>query len=361
MLVVMDVGNTNTVIGVYQNDQLLSDWRIRTEKEATIDELGILLRNLFQAQGLALEPGTELIISSVVPPMNNTLEGFAQRYLKVRPLWVGPGIKTGMPIYYDNPREVGADRIVNAVAAFEQVHGAVVIVDFGTATTFDVVSHQGEYQGGVIAPGVMISCEALFLKASKLPRVELVKPKHAVGKNTVHSMQAGIIFGYVGLVDEIVRRMKEEVGTNPKVIATGGLAEVGGLTGSGWLALVFLGVFCSGLAYVFWYDALRVLPTARVGMSGIPLHYSRAAGQASDCWRQRDSVAAHALADSAPLDFPPCPAFRGQRSSARGRLRCLRRGRFSRAVSCGSQARHCLSEARYGPGRLCGKAPGADR
>ena len=215
MLVVMDVGNTNTVIGVYQNDQLLSDWRIRTEKEATVDELGILLRNLFQAQDLALEPGTELIISSVVPPMNNTLEGFAQRYLKVRPLWVGPGIKTGMPIHYDNPREVGADRIVNAVAAYEQVHGAVVIVDFGTATTFDVVSQQGEYLGGVIAPGVMISCEALFLKASKLPRVEIfAKPKSVIAKDTISSMNAGIIYGYAGLVDGIVGRIKEALG-NP--------------------------------------------------------------------------------------------------------------------------------------------------
>jgi type III pantothenate kinase len=225
MLVVMDVGNTNTVIGVYEGDQLLSDWRIRTEKEATIDELGILLRNLFQAQGITLTSGTELIISCVVPPMVNTLEGFAQRYLKVKPLWVGPGIKTGMPIYYDNPREVGADRIVNAVAAYEQVHGAVIVVDFGTATTFDVVSKQGEYLGGVIAPGVMISCEALFLKASKLPRVEIfVKPKSIIAKDTISSMNAGIIYGYVGLVDGIVARLKEALGDKARVIATGGLA-----------------------------------------------------------------------------------------------------------------------------------------
>lgn len=225
MLVVMDVGNTNTVIGVYEGDQLLSDWRIRTEKEATIDELGIMLRNLFQAQGLKLTAGIEVIISCVVPPMVNTLEGFAQRYLKVRPLWVGPGIKTGMPIHYDNPREVGADRIVNAVAAYEQVHGSVIIVDFGTATTFDVVSGQGEYLGGVIAPGVMISCEALFLKASKLPRVEIfAKPKSIIAKDTISSMNAGIIYGYVGLVDGIVSRIKEALGDKPKVIATGGLA-----------------------------------------------------------------------------------------------------------------------------------------
>src|SRR4030065_1843160 len=153
MLLVMDVGTTNAVIGVYQDDQLLSDWRIRTEKEATVDEFGILLRNLFQAQGLTLEPGTDLIISCVVPPMVNTLDGFSQRYLKVKPFWVGPGIKTGMPIHYDNPREVGADRIVNAVAAYEQVHGAVIVVDFGTATTFDVVSRQGGCLGGGMAQG----------------------------------------------------------------------------------------------------------------------------------------------------------------------------------------------------------------
>jgi len=225
MLVVMDVGNTNTVIGVYDGDTLLSDWRIRTEKEVTIDELGILLRNLFQAQGLTLTPGIELIISCVVPPMVNTLEGFALRYLNVKPLWVGPGIKTGMPIYYDNPREVGADRIVNAVAAYEEVHGAVIVVDFGTATTFDVVSKQGEYLGGAIAPGVMISCEALFLKASKLPRVEIfVKPKSIIAKDTISSMNAGIIYGYVGLVDGIVSRIKEGLGDPARVIATGGLA-----------------------------------------------------------------------------------------------------------------------------------------
>jgi pantothenate kinase type III len=165
MLIVMDVGNTNTVIGVYRGDQILSHWRIRTEKEVTIDELGMLMGNLFASQGLKLAPGTEVIISCVVPPMINTLEGFSQRYLQVRPLWVGPGIKTGMPIHYDNPREVGADRIVNAVAAYDQVQASVIVVDFGTATTFDIVSRQGEYLGGLIAPGVMISCEALFIKA----------------------------------------------------------------------------------------------------------------------------------------------------------------------------------------------------
>jgi type III pantothenate kinase len=225
MLIVMDVGNTNTVIGVYQEDHLQSHWRIRTEKEVTVDELGIVMSNLFSSQGLELSQGTDLIISCVVPPMINTLDGFAQRYLQVKPLWVGPGIRTGMPIHYDNPREVGADRIVNAVAAYDQVHSSVIVVDFGTATTFDVISRQGEYLGGLIAPGVMISCEALFMKASKLPRVEIfAKPRSVIAKDTISSMNAGIIFGYAGLVDGIVERIKTALGDNPKVIATGGLA-----------------------------------------------------------------------------------------------------------------------------------------
>jgi type III pantothenate kinase len=219
------VGNTNTVIGVYQNDQLLSDWRIRTEKEATIDELGILLRNLFQAQGLTLEPGTDLIISSVVPPMNNTLEGFAQRYLKVRPLWVGPGIKTGMPIFYDNPREVGADRIVNAVAAYEAFGGPVIAVDFGTATTFDCVSREGEYLGGAIFPGIHTSMEALFERASMLHRVEIARPKHVIGRTTTAALQSGLLFGYAGVVDSMVERIREELGHDARVVATGGLAH----------------------------------------------------------------------------------------------------------------------------------------
>jgi type III pantothenate kinase len=225
MLIVMDIGNTNTVIGVYRGGQLLSHWRIRTEKEVTVDELGILLSNLFASQDLKIVAVTDLIISCVVPPMINTLEGFAQRYLQVKPLWVGPGIKTGMPIHYDNPREVGADRIVNAVAAYDQVHASVIVVDFGTATTFDVISRQGEYLGGLIAPGVMISCEALFMKASKLPRVEIfAKPRNIIAKDTISSMNAGIILGYAGLVDGIVGRVKTALGDNPKVIATGGLA-----------------------------------------------------------------------------------------------------------------------------------------
>ncbi|MDD3579862.1 MAG: type III pantothenate kinase [Desulfobacca sp.] len=227
MLIVIDVGNSNTVIGVYQDDRLVSDWRIRTEKDATADEYGLLLRNLFQAQGLPLEPETDLAISCVVPPMINTLEKFGQRYLGVKPLLIGPGIKTGMPIYYDNPKEVGADRIVNAVAAYEKVKGSVIVVDFGTATTFDVVSNQGEYLGGLIAPGITISCEALFIKASKLPRVEIfMKPRHVIAKDTISSMNAGIIYGFAGLVDGVVRRIKKALQHPVTVIATGGLADL---------------------------------------------------------------------------------------------------------------------------------------
>ena len=226
MLLVIDVGNTNTVLGVYDGEVLVDHWRIRTEREKTSDEWGILFRDLFLFDKLNMRDFTGIIISCVVPPVLNMLEGMAEKYFHVAPLVVGPDIQIGMPILYDSPSEVGADRVVNAVAAFARHKRSLIVVDFGTATTFDYVSSRGEYMGGVIAPGVGISAEALFQRASKLPRVEIVKPKKVVGKNTVHSMQAGIFFGYVGLVDEIVRRMKKEVKSNPKVIATGGLASL---------------------------------------------------------------------------------------------------------------------------------------
>ena len=224
MLLVIDVGNTNTVLGVYDGDVLVDYWRIRTEREKTADEWGILFRDFFLFDKLNMRDFTGIIISCVVPPVLNMLEGMAEKYFHVPPLIVGPDIKIGMPILYDSPADVGADRVVNAVAAYERWKRSLIVVDFGTATTFDYVSPRGEYMGGVIAPGVGISAEALFQRASKLPRVEIVKPKKIVGKNTTHSMQSGIFFGYVGLVDEIVRRMKKEVKSNPKVIATGGLA-----------------------------------------------------------------------------------------------------------------------------------------
>ena len=224
MLLVIDVGNTNTVLGVYDGDELVNHWRIGTEREKTSDEWGILFRDLFLFDQINIEVFDGMIISSVVPPVLDMLQEMAKKYFRVTPLIVGPGIRTGMSILYDNPAEVGADRIVNAIAAYERYRRSMIVVDFGTATTFDYVSSRGEYLGGVIAPGIGVSLEALFQHTSKLPRVEIVKPKRIVGKNTTHSMQSGIFFGYVGLVDEIVRRMKKEVRSNPKVIATGGLA-----------------------------------------------------------------------------------------------------------------------------------------
>jgi type III pantothenate kinase len=226
MLLVIDVGNTNTVVGLYEGKRLVDNWRIWTERDRTSDEYGILVRNLFSFRSISFGDIEAIAISSVVPPMLNMLMELSEKYFRRKPLVVEYGVETGMPILMDNPTEVGADRIVNAVAAYEKYRESLIIVDFGTATTFDYVSPNGEYMGGAIAPGLGISSEALFMRASKLPRVEFIKPKSVVGKNTVHSMQAGIIFGYVGLVDEIVRRMKEEVKSNPKVIATGGLASL---------------------------------------------------------------------------------------------------------------------------------------
>lgn len=226
MLLVIDVGNTNIVLGIYEGERLVDNWRIWTERDRTSDEYGILVRNLFSSRSISLGGIEAIAISCVVPPMLNMLLELSERYFQRKPLIVEFGMNTGMPVLTDNPMEVGADRIVNAVAAYHKHKRSLIVVDFGTATTFDYISPKGEYMGGAIAPGLGISSEALFMRASKLPRVELAKPQKVVGKNTVHSMQAGIFFGYVGLVDEIVRRMKEEVGSDPKVIATGGLAPL---------------------------------------------------------------------------------------------------------------------------------------
>jgi type III pantothenate kinase len=224
MLLVIDVGNTNTVLGVYDEEVLVDHWRIGTERGKTGDEWVILFRDLFMFDHIDIQDIEGIIISSVVPPVLEMLQEMAGKYFHVNPLIVGPDVQTGMPISYDNPAEVGADRIVNAVAAYDRYKRSMIVVDFGTATTFDHVSSKGEYMGGVIAPGIGISAEALFQRTSKLPRIEILKPKKVIGKDTIHSMQSGIFFGYVGLVDEIVRRMKKEVKSNPKVIATGGLA-----------------------------------------------------------------------------------------------------------------------------------------
>jgi type III pantothenate kinase len=225
MVLVMDVGNTNSVIGVYDGKELVHHWRVRTEKNVTEDEFHVLIKNLFASERAKLRLVTGTIISCVVPPMVGILESFCARYLHHQPLWVNASTFKEMPILYDNPKEVGADRIVNSVAAFHKYRTSLVVVDFGTATTFDCVSADGAYLGGAISPGVLISSEALFQKASKLPRVEIFgRPKCVIGKDTVSSMNAGIIFGYAGLVDGIVERIKEEMTPDPKIIATGGLA-----------------------------------------------------------------------------------------------------------------------------------------
>lgn len=227
MLFCIDVGNTNIVLGVTDEDRILHNWRIRTERGVTSDELGILVNNLFRLKGVRHDDIKNIIVSCVVPPLLNTIEEFSRCYFNVKPMIVGPDLKTGMEIQYDNPKEVGADRIVNAVGAYEKYRTALVVVDFGTATTFDFVSGDGGYIGGAIAPGVWISCEALFQNASKLPRVEIfARPKRVIARDTISSMNGGIIYGYAGLVDGIVNRMKKESGEDVTVVATGGLASV---------------------------------------------------------------------------------------------------------------------------------------
>jgi type III pantothenate kinase len=226
MLLAIDVGNTNTVLGVYEGRRLLDHWRLQTNPGRTDDEYGILVRQLLEHARIDASKVREVAVSSVVPPMQRSLERMSRRYFNASPMFVGPGVKTGMPILCDNPREVGADRVVNAVAAHEKVKGALIVVDFGTATTFDVVSAKGEYLGGSICPGVSISLEALVTHASKLPRVELARPPHVVGKNTMHSMQSGLVFGYVSLVDGLCARMQDELGTPMRVLATGDLAPL---------------------------------------------------------------------------------------------------------------------------------------
>jgi type III pantothenate kinase len=226
MLLVVDVGNTNTVIGVYEGDTLRAHWRAETKKNRAADEYAVLLRALFALEAIDSGKVTAGIVSSVVPPALFPIEQMFRRYYGGPPLVVGPGIKTGMPILYENPREVGADRIVNAIAAYERFRGGCIIVDFGTATTVDVVTPKGEYLGGAIVPGVQVSADALYHAAAKLPRVEIVRPKGAIGKNTVASMQSGLVFGYAGMVDALVERFRKEIDFPAHVLATGGLAPL---------------------------------------------------------------------------------------------------------------------------------------
>ena len=226
MLLVFDIGNSNIVLGTYEGKKLLRHWRISTDRQKTGDEYGMLINNLFRFQGIRMSDVTAIIISSVVPPLVVPLAKMCERYFRLRPLIVGPGIKTGIKLKYENPREIGADRIVNSVGAYEQFGGPLIVVDIGTATTFDIVAENGDYLGGVIAPGIGISSEALFQRAAQLPRVALVTPRTIICRNTVTAMQAGVIFGFVGQIDEIVRRIKAEMREDMRVIATGGLAKM---------------------------------------------------------------------------------------------------------------------------------------
>jgi type III pantothenate kinase len=253
MLFVLDVGNTNTVLGVFacaekpqpaadsgdatHYDRLVANWRVATRQSSTVDEYGVLFRNLFSMANLEASGIQGIVISSVVPPLDPVLRQVCERYFNSKPLLIEPGVKTGMPVHYDHPAEVGADRIVNAVAAFEKYGGPCVIVDFGTATTFDCVSPKGEYLGGVICPGIGISADALFQRTARLPRVEIRKPARVIGTNTVGSLQSGLYYGYLGLVDGILELLLEELGKDAHVIATGGLGPMIG-TGSKYIKTV---------------------------------------------------------------------------------------------------------------------------
>jgi type III pantothenate kinase len=242
MLLVIDVGNTNTVLGVFERvphrpgddvtsetaryERLVANWRVGSHLTRTVDEYGVIFRNLFSMDNLEVSAVHGIVISSVVPPLDSVLRQVCERYFSTKPLFIEPGIKTGMQVLYDNPAEVGADRIVNAVAAFEKYGGPCVIVDFGTATTFDCVSPKGEYMGGVICPGIGISADALFQRTARLPRVEIRKPARVIGSNTVGSLQSGLYYGYLGLVDGILERLLDEIGPETRVVATGGLGSL---------------------------------------------------------------------------------------------------------------------------------------
>lgn len=240
MLLALDVGNTNTVLGLYRLDvpapgsggvgaerdgELVAHWRVTTHRSQTSDEYGVLLVNLFNMHGLSPATVTSIIISSVVPPVESTLRRVCEKYFHLQPLFVEPGIKTGMPMLIDNPTELGADRLVNAIAAYERYGGPCIVVDFGTATTFDAISVKGEYLGGAIAPGLGISADALFARAARLGRVDIKRPQKVIGTNTVTHLQSGLYYGYIGLVDGILERMMRELGAEVRVVATGGLAR----------------------------------------------------------------------------------------------------------------------------------------
>jgi len=282
MLLVIDVGNTNTVLGVFARvakvhpggdadephryERLLANWRVATSRRSTVDEYGVLFRNLFSMAGLEAKGIHGIVISSVVPPLDPVLRQVCERYFNLHPLFIEPGVKTGMPVHYDNPAEVGADRIVNAVAAFDKYGGPCIIVDFGTATTFDCVSAKGEYLGGVICPGIGISADALFDRTARLPRVEIRKPARVIGSNTVGSLQSGLYYGYLGLVDGILELLLTEIDAKTRVIATGGLGPMIG-TGSKYIKDVDEFLTLDGLRIIWERNAAaRREPAAKAGL-----------------------------------------------------------------------------------------------
>src|ERR1700732_58266 len=266
MLLVIDVGNTNTVLGVFErvahragedvttdppaHERLVANWRVGSHLNRTVDEYGVIFRNLFSMDNLEVSAVHGIVISSVVPPLDPVLRTCCERYFNTKPLLMEPGVKTGMPVLYDNPAEVGADRIVNGVAAFEKYGGPCVIVDFGTATRFDCISKKGKYMGGVICPGIGISADALFQRTARLPRVEIRKPARVIGSNTVGSLQSGLYYGYLGLVDGILELLLAELGQETHVLATGGLGPMIG-TGSKYIKNVEDSLTLEGLRIIW--------------------------------------------------------------------------------------------------------------
>ena len=287
MLLVLDVGNTNTVLGVFARvakvdpakaaehetagryELLVANWRVATIATQTVDEYGVLFRNLFAMDSLEAKAIRGIIISSVVPPLDSTLRQVCERYFNIKPLFVGPGIKTGMPVLYENPAEVGADRIVNSVAAFEKYGGPIISVDFGTATTFDCVTDKGEYQGGVICPGIGVSADALFERTARLPRVDIRRPPKIIGTNTVGSLQSGLYYGYLALVDGIIELLLREMGSHTTVIATGGLASLFG-GGSKYIKHIDDFLTLEGLRIIWERNAAKPAREAAAGAEGVP-------------------------------------------------------------------------------------------